>query len=217
MFFNSRCASVYHIGYPVVARSVFGMWGSYYFVGARAALAIIWYGVQRELLRLTKSATLDWPLCSLFGSKLHVQHPTVHFWPQLHGYSEPHPSFSGNHVRTLGFLSACCKPILAFAITNFSLISLLLRHSRHSLFCLKEAMLTPNSTQGMLAFFLFWLVHFPFCAFRPYQLRAFFWFKSIIVLPAVWGLFIFCMVNTKGNVGSVYASKISNSKGWFIM
>lgn len=26
MFFNSRCASVYHIGYPVVGRSVFGMW-----------------------------------------------------------------------------------------------------------------------------------------------------------------------------------------------
>jgi purine-cytosine permease-like protein len=47
MFFNSRCASVYHIGYPVVARSVFGMLGSYYYVGARAALAIIWYGVQR--------------------------------------------------------------------------------------------------------------------------------------------------------------------------
>lgn len=32
----------------IVARSVFGMWGSYYFVGARAALAIIWYGVQRK-------------------------------------------------------------------------------------------------------------------------------------------------------------------------
>ena len=73
------------------------------------------------------------------------------------------------------------------------------------------------TTQGMLAFFLFWLVHFPFCAFRPYQLRGFFWFKSIIVLPAVWGLFIFCMVNTKGNIGSVYASKITSSKGWFIM
>ena len=26
MFFNSRCASVYHIGYPVVGRAVFGMW-----------------------------------------------------------------------------------------------------------------------------------------------------------------------------------------------
>ena len=35
MMFNSRCASVYHIGYPIVARSVFGMWGSYYYVGAR--------------------------------------------------------------------------------------------------------------------------------------------------------------------------------------
>jgi NCS1 family nucleobase:cation symporter-1 len=52
MFFNSRCASVYHVGYPVVARSVFGMWGSYYFVGARAALAIIWYGVQRKSCQL---------------------------------------------------------------------------------------------------------------------------------------------------------------------
>lgn len=46
MAFNSRAASVYHIGYPCVARSVFGMWGSYYFVGARAVMAVIWYGVQ---------------------------------------------------------------------------------------------------------------------------------------------------------------------------
>lgn len=42
MFFNSRCASVYHIGYPIVGRSVFGMWAAYYFVGVRAALAVIW-------------------------------------------------------------------------------------------------------------------------------------------------------------------------------
>jgi NCS1 family nucleobase:cation symporter-1 len=75
------------------------------------------------------------------------------------------------------------------------------------------------TTSGMLAFFLFWIVHFPFCAFRPYQLRGFFWFKSIIVLPAVWGLFIFCMVNTKGNIGinTVYSSKLTEGKGWFIM
>lgn len=33
MFFNSRCASVYHIGYPIVGRSVYGMYGSFYFVG----------------------------------------------------------------------------------------------------------------------------------------------------------------------------------------
>lgn len=46
MAFNSRVATVYHIGYPAVARTVFGFSGSYYFVGARAVLAIIWYGVQ---------------------------------------------------------------------------------------------------------------------------------------------------------------------------
>ncbi|KAG0647479.1 Allantoin transport [Hyphodiscus hymeniophilus] len=148
----SSIAIVYHIGYPVVARSVFGMWGSYYFVGARAALAIIWYGVQLY----SGSAFMSNILRCIFG----------------HNYTD-----IPNHIPT------------SVGIT----------------------------TQGMLAFFLFWLVHFPFCAFRPYQLRGFFWFKSIIVLPAVWGLFIFCMVNTKGNVGSVYASKITSSKGWFIM
>lgn len=49
MAFNSRSAAVYHIGFPCVSRSVFGMWGSYYFVGARAILAIIWYAVQSKL------------------------------------------------------------------------------------------------------------------------------------------------------------------------
>lgn len=49
MALNSRAASVYHIGFPCVARSVFGMWGSYYFVGARAVLAVIWYSVQSKL------------------------------------------------------------------------------------------------------------------------------------------------------------------------
>ncbi|KUJ19173.1 uracil permease-like protein [Mollisia scopiformis] len=152
MFFNSRCASVYHIGYPVVARSVFGMWGSYYFVGARAALAIIWYGVQLY----SGASFMANILRCIFG----------------HNYTD-----IPNHIpESVGI-----------------------------------------TTAGMLAFFLFWLVHFPFCAFRPYQLRGFFWFKSIVILPAVWGLFIFCMVNTKGHIGTLYESKISGGKGWFIM
>ncbi|KAH8758143.1 uracil permease-like protein [Hyaloscypha finlandica] len=132
MFFNSRCASVSHIGHPVVARSVFDI--SVY-SGA---------SFMSNILRC------------IFG----------------HGYTDI-PNYIPDSVGI--------------------------------------------TTQGMLAFLLFWLVHFPSCAFRPYQLRGFFWFKSIIVLPAVWGLFIFYMANTKGNVGSVYASKITGSKGWFIM
>lgn len=81
MFFNSRCASVYHIGYPVVARSVFGMWGSYYFVAARAALAIIWYGVQRECFSFASPYLTSLLLLnSLFWSKLHVKYPSLHLW-----------------------------------------------------------------------------------------------------------------------------------------
>jgi len=153
MFFNSRCASVYHIGYPVVARSVFGMWGSYYFVGARAALAIIWYGVQLY----SGASFMNNILRCIFGYR----------------YTD-----IPNHIpASVGITSA-----------------------------------------GMLGFFLFWLVHFPFTFFRPYQLRKFFWFKSIIVLPAVWGLFIFCMANTKGRVGSVYESSTKGSgMGWLII
>ena len=73
------------------------------------------------------------------------------------------------------------------------------------------------TSAGMLAFFLFWLVHFFFCAFRPYQLRWFFTFKVAVMLPAVFGLFIFCMVNTKANVGSVYAGSITSGKAWFVL
>ena len=69
----------------------------------------------------------------------------------------------------------------------------------------------------MLSFFLFWLVHFVFCAFRPYQLRWFFWLKIVLMIPAVFGLFIFCMVNTRGNVGSVFTGSITSDKAWFVL
>lgn len=49
MFFASRVGARYHIGYPCVARAVFGLWGSYYYVAARAILACIWLAVQSEL------------------------------------------------------------------------------------------------------------------------------------------------------------------------
>lgn len=45
---NSRCGAVYHIGYPVVSRSVFGMYGSYYVVFARAVLAVVYYAIKCE-------------------------------------------------------------------------------------------------------------------------------------------------------------------------
>ena len=144
------------------------MWGSYYFVGARAALAVIWYGVQR---RFSKSHPL------ILTNTLIV--------------------FSGS-----SFMANILRCIFGHKYTDMP------NHIPKSI---------GITTAGMLAFFLFWLVHFPFCAFRPYQLRGFFWFKSIIVLPAVFGLFIFCMVNTKSNLGSLYSSSYTGNKGWFII
>lgn len=36
----------YHIGYPVLCRSVMGMYGSMFFVFIRAIVGAIWYGIQ---------------------------------------------------------------------------------------------------------------------------------------------------------------------------
>ncbi|KAH8651423.1 allantoin [Xylariales sp. PMI_506] len=154
MFYNSRAASVYHIGYPVVGRSVFGMFGSYYVVGARALLAIIWYGIQLY----SGASFLNVMLRCVFG----------------HNYMD----IPNTIPASVGITSA-----------------------------------------AMVGFFLFWLIHMGFTPFRPYQMRPFWWFKVTVMMPGIFGLFIFCMVNTKADLGSVYAGTIpaGTSKGWFII
>ncbi|KJZ80001.1 hypothetical protein HIM_00715 [Hirsutella minnesotensis 3608] len=43
---TGRIGAVYHIGFPIVNRASFGIWGSLWPVFNRAAMACIWYGVQ---------------------------------------------------------------------------------------------------------------------------------------------------------------------------
>ncbi|KAI1845675.1 hypothetical protein JX265_005365 [Neoarthrinium moseri] len=43
---TGRIGAMYHIGFPVVGRASFGIWGSLWPVFNRAAMACIWYGVQ---------------------------------------------------------------------------------------------------------------------------------------------------------------------------
>ncbi|KAA8906124.1 permease for cytosine/purines, uracil, thiamine, allantoin-domain-containing protein [Sphaerosporella brunnea] len=43
---TGRIGATYHIGFPVVARSSFGIWGCLWPVFNRAAMACVWYGVQ---------------------------------------------------------------------------------------------------------------------------------------------------------------------------
>ncbi|KAK2741787.1 hypothetical protein FQN57_005531 [Myotisia sp. PD_48] len=44
--FNGRAAASYHIGFPVLARSSYGIYGQYFVVVLRGVLGIIWGGVQ---------------------------------------------------------------------------------------------------------------------------------------------------------------------------
>lgn len=76
------------------------------------------------------------------------------------------------------------------------------------------------TTQQMLAFFLYWLIHIPFTLLRPNQLSWVFTLKMCTIPPAYIGLFIYCMVATKGQMGSALpaAERVSKSQfSWFIM
>ncbi|KAI0032862.1 permease for cytosine/purines, uracil, thiamine, allantoin-domain-containing protein [Vararia minispora EC-137] len=46
---NARPGAVFHITFPVVARTSFGLWGSLWCVFNRGAMACIWYGVQASI------------------------------------------------------------------------------------------------------------------------------------------------------------------------
>jgi len=133
------------------------MWGALYYCGARAALAIIWYGVQLY----AGSALVGNMLRAIFG----------------HAYTD-----IPNHIpKSVGI-----------------------------------------TTAGMLAFFLFWLAHMPFTFLRPYHLKWFFNVKTCIMIPCVFGLFIFCMANTHGQIGLHHLEQKSgvsatSGLGWYFV
>jgi len=43
---NSVSGATSHVGFPIVSRSVWGMWGSYFPILNRILLSVVWYGVQ---------------------------------------------------------------------------------------------------------------------------------------------------------------------------
>ncbi|KZP18169.1 hypothetical protein FIBSPDRAFT_829695 [Athelia psychrophila] len=46
---NARPGAIYHITFPVVARTSFGLWGSLWCTFNRGVMACIWYGVQASI------------------------------------------------------------------------------------------------------------------------------------------------------------------------
>ncbi|OAL39131.1 hypothetical protein AYO20_01449 [Fonsecaea nubica] len=155
MAINSRSGEVYHVGYPIISRAVFGTWGAYYVVFARAVLAIVYYAIK---LYIGSSFVVNM-LTAVFGNSYRNLHNSI---PESVGMS----------------------------------------------------------TAQFIAFFLYWLVHIPFTLLRPYQLRWVFTLKMCTVVPACFGLFIFCMANTKGNIGGGIPgapASTSTSFAWFVV
>ncbi|TWU78626.1 hypothetical protein ED733_005141 [Metarhizium rileyi] len=68
-----RAGAVYHVGFSVVTRAPFGIWGSMWPVLNRAAMACIWYGVQAYIggscvCLMIRSIWLSWDRNKMPGS-----------------------------------------------------------------------------------------------------------------------------------------------------
>ena len=98
---TGRIGSTYHIPFPVVVRSSFGIWGSLWPVFNRAAMACIWYGVQ------------SW----IGGECVTLMIRAI--WPQYGSLPNSMPASSG--TDTMNYLSfflfwACSLPAIWFPV-----------------------------------------------------------------------------------------------------
>ena len=59
-----------------------------------------------------------------------------------------------------------------------------------------------TSLQRFIGFLLFWAIELPFCSLRPNRLRWLYTFKAWTLPPSVFGLLIYCLVQSKGRLAS---------------
>ncbi|KAI0716451.1 permease for cytosine/purines, uracil, thiamine, allantoin-domain-containing protein [Earliella scabrosa] len=78
---NARPGAIFHVTFPVVARTSFGLWGSLWCVFNRGAMACIWYGVQ----------------ASIGGSCVLVMLRAM--WPSVNNIPNSMPESSGTNTR----------------------------------------------------------------------------------------------------------------------
>lgn len=147
----------YHIGYPVLARSVMGMWGSYFFVFIRAVVCIIWYGIQ-----------------SYYGAN---------------------------------FLSVCFRCIFG---NSWEAWPNKLPISAHV------------TSKQLLAFFIVWLLEFPFTWIHPSKIHYIFTVKGFIMPFATFGLFGWCLaygggISSMDTANAAAVSSQATPLGWLIM
>lgn len=152
---NAKAAARYHLGFPAIARSVYGMWGSSYQVTIRAILACVWYATKIY----ENASYLDVILRAIFG----------------HSYTS-----IPNHVpESIGY-----------------------------------------TTRDFLCYFLVWVIYLPLLLRRPYQMKFLFTTACVLSFPAIFGTFIYCMVQSGGKLGlgEFATTELSKSRrAWLII
>jgi len=94
---NSTPGSFYHIGFPIINRYVWGMYGSYFVIYNRILLSLVWYGVQA------------W----IGGQCVYVCLEAI--WPNL---EERIP----NHIHATGLTTASFMTYVIFCVISLPLI-----------------------------------------------------------------------------------------------
>ncbi|KAH9886006.1 permease for cytosine/purines, uracil, thiamine, allantoin-domain-containing protein [Cubamyces lactineus] len=150
MALNSRAAANYHVGYPVLLRTCFGMYGHYWPVLTRGACAMLWVSI----LNFQGGAFVATMLRCIIGKR----------WENLGA------QFSPSVGTTL---------------------------------------------QRFIGFVLFWAIELPFCSFRPNRLRWLYTLKAWTLPPSVFGLLIYCLVQSHGHLApdSALAGTTSTPRG----
>ncbi|KAI0275993.1 NCS1 nucleoside transporter family [Russula aff. rugulosa BPL654] len=135
MVLNGTIGARLHIAFPILNRSSFGFWLSYFSVVSRVVLSLFWFGVQ-----------------TFIGSES-VYQMLKAIWPSI--------AHLPNHLPPGANIT----------------------------------------TSGMICFFLFWFIQFPFMFVSPQKIRWLFLAKSIIVPPTWIALLIWAMVKVPPSSG----------------
>ncbi|KAF5343585.1 hypothetical protein D9757_002102 [Collybiopsis confluens] len=150
MVLNGTVGARLHVGFPVLNRSSFGFWFSYFSVISRIVLALFWFSIQ-----------------TYTGSEC-VERMIQAIWPSAVRIPNHLPSSAG------------------------------------------------ITTDGMMCYFIYWLIQFPIMLISPQRIRYFFLLKAILV-PAAWiSILIWAMVKVPPRISlnHQHSSISGNTLAW---
>lgn len=154
LFFNSRGAAIYHVGFPVYLRICSGFYGSLFFIFIRGVVAVLYMGTQTYYA----SRLINVSLWCIFGHK----------WTDI-----------PNQLP-------------------------------------ESASITSS---GLLAFFIFWIIQFPFAWLHPSKAGPVFAVKSWLTPPTYIATMIWAVAKAKGaHMGELGTADATGSElAWSFM